>query len=155
MLGTLQDVYLHAMTFRTFALLATLALSGCGSDATPSGTSILVANVEDDLPEAQRGALAGAQAGAPVSIAFPDGEGSVEIVTTAAPTMMRTIEVRVADAGGYEISAELVGQPTNAGTVEAPVHTRIVLVTRRRSSLTGSSMGQMSIRVSPTGAERI
>lgn len=149
-----------------------LVLAACGSDVTPTGTSILVANVEDDLAQERRSALVGVLTADPVTIAFPDGETSVDVIVTSAregtrtangitadlaavPGILRSIEVRVAEPGGYELSAELVGNPTNSGTADSPVHTRIVQVTRRRAGLSGTSMGQMSLRVRPSGVERL
>ncbi len=154
-------------------LALVLALGGCGSEETPSGTQILLVDVEEDLPHERRSALVGVLSADPATITFPDGEGSVSVVVMSArqgtrtetggitadlsqePNILRSIEVNVVDAAGYELSAALAGQPTNAGTADAPEHTRIVQVTRRRSGLTGTSTGQMSLRVQPSGVERL
>jgi hypothetical protein len=108
----------------------------------------------------------------PVEVSFPDGEGRVEVRTrsgrmsVASPdgtrqvrtdgplTHIRSIEVRVVDAAGYAITAEVVGNPTNSGTVEVPIHTRLVRVTRTKSGLTGTSMAQMTIEVQPESVTR-
>lgn len=146
--------------------------SACGSPETPADTEILAANVEDDLPQDTRRWLVGVLRQDPVRVSFPDGEGTVEVEvisarnatetggqrsvdTTSEPSYLRSIHVRVVDAAGYELSAALLGSPTNEGTTEAPRETRIVQITRQKSGLTGTSMAQMSIRVRPTGAERI
>jgi hypothetical protein len=63
--------------------------------------------------------------------------------------------VEVVDAGGYEVSATLLGRPTNQGTVERPVHTRMVQVSRTRSGLTGTSTSQMTLRITPADVTAI
>jgi len=71
------------------------------------------------------------------------------------PSYLRAVSIQVVDAAGYELSAALVGRPTNAGTVESPVHTRIVQITRHKSGLFGQSGGQVSVRVRPGRVERL
>ena len=132
----------------------------------------MLANVEDDLAPETRSSLVGVLEAPPVRIAFPDGETSVDVVVTSArgatridggmtvdmqsePRYLRAIRIDVADAGGYDITASVVGNPTNVGTVEAPIESRLVQITRRKSGLFGSKMGQMSVRVRPGHAERI
>ena len=158
---------------RLFAslLLALALVTGCGDPPTPAGTQILSVNVEEDLKPDQRKALLGVLTMPSVAVEFPDGKGSVEVEVVAArmtkevdgksvadlkaePGYLRTINVKVKDAAGYVTTAALVGNPENLGTVEAPVHARLVQITRKKSGLTGSSMSQMTLKVSPRGVER-
>lgn len=147
-------------------------LIACGSAATEPATQVLLAEIEGDLPHDQRRNLVGVLHGEPVEIAFADGEGRVQVLVDTArmgrregdrvevdmqapPTHLRSVEVKVLDAAGYAITAEVVGNPTNAGSVERPEHTRIVQVTRRKSSLCGESMAQMSLQIQPDGVTRL
>jgi hypothetical protein len=154
------------------SFLFAVLLSACGSEATEQGTSLLLAELEGDLPEEERSRLVGSVTADPVEIEFPDGEGRVEVVVVTTqvgtdgesgpelsaespPAYLRSIEVRALDAAGYAMSAALVGNPTNAGTTESPIHTRLVQITRTKSGLTGSSMSQMTLRVDIIGVTRI
>jgi hypothetical protein len=149
-----------------------LALAGCGSEATEAGTSLLVANVEEDLPHEQRSTLIGVLIAEPVRIAFPDNQGNVDVIVTSAresvrteaglsadlsrpPNILRSIEVNAAETDGYTLTAQLIGNPTNAGTEDAPIHTRLVRITRTKSGLMGTESAQMTLRVRPSGVERI
>ena len=153
-------------------IIALALLFGCGPPATPTGQDILVGNVEADLKPEDRKALVGAVHMPVAGITFPDGQGSVDVEVIVArgatrdgdkmtvdlqrePTFMRSILVKVKDAAGYQISAQLVGNPVNVGTAESPIHARIVQITRQKSGLFGSSMAQMSLRASPRGVERL
>jgi hypothetical protein len=153
------------------AVIAVL-LGGCGTSATPPGQEILAANVEQDLKPEQRKALVGVLHMPVVSIAFPDGQGSVEVEVIAArgprregeetvadlklePAFVRSVLVHVKDAAGYARSAEVIGNPVNIGTADSPIHARLVQITRRKSGLLGKSMAQMTVRASPRGVERL
>jgi hypothetical protein len=152
-------------------LLALVLVTGCGDPPTTAGTKILSANVEEDLKPDQRKALLGVLTMPSVLVEFPDGKGSVEVEVVAArmtkeadgktvaelkdePGYLRTIDVKVKEAAGYVISAAIVGNPENLGTVELPIHARLVQITRKKSGLTGSSMSQMTLKVSPRGVDR-
>jgi hypothetical protein len=158
---------------RKLLALASLGLLlGCGSAPTPAGKEVLVANVEQDLKPDQRRALIGILHMPVKTIAFPDGQGSVDFEVIAArgarfegekmiadlavePAFVRTGLVKVRDAAGCEISAEVVGNPENVGTADAPIQARLLKVTRRKSGLFGSSVAQMTVRASPRGVERL
>ena len=157
-------------------LLASVALTvalitGCGEPPTPAGTQILLANVEEDMKPDQRKALVGVLTMPSVTIGFPDGQGSVDVEVVAArmtkeangtmvadlkdePGFLRSINVVVKDAAGYEISAALVGNPENLGTEGAPIHARLVQITRTKAGLASRSMAQMTLKVSPRGVDR-
>ena len=155
-----------------FVIFALALLLGCGPAATPAGQDVLVANVEEDLTPEQRKALVGALHMPVAAITFPDGQGSVEVEVIAArgatrdgngmtvdlqrePAFLRSIRVRVKDAAGYQITAQVVGNPVNVGTAESPIHARLVQITRKKSGLFGSSMAQTSFRATPRGVERL
>jgi hypothetical protein len=106
-----------------------------------------------------------------VTMEFPDGQGKVDVEVVAArmakevdgkraadlaqePGYLRSINVTVKDAAGYQITAALIGNPENIGTVEAPVHARLVQITRTKKGLTSSSLAQMTVKVSPRGVDR-
>ncbi|MBL8741889.1 MAG: hypothetical protein JNK04_12365 [Myxococcales bacterium] len=142
-------------------VLVGLLVMGCGDAATPAGTQILSANVEADLQPGQRKSLVTVPGAPPSTVEFPDAQGSVEVEVVAASTdpgrdagYLRSIVVKVKDAAGYQISAQMIGNPENLGTEEAPMHARLVQVTRRKGSAGGSSMAQMTLKVSPRGVER-
>src|SRR5688500_17284097 len=129
------------------AMVAAALLTACGGSGTEAGTRILAADVEDtDVPPEVLRTLVGVIA-SEHEVQFPDGEGKVRVrvrngraadtsqgdVRVPGPEAtlyLRSINVEVVDAGGYEMSATLLGNPTNAGTVERPVHTRMVQVSR-------------------------
>jgi hypothetical protein len=142
---------------RHLLALALVSLSGCGSEGTAADTRILLANVEDsDIPADVRSTL-GATEESEHEVRFPDGDGVLRFVVSHARAQndgryLRTIAVVVVSSGGYELSAEVISAPTNAGTVESPVHTRLVQITRQKSGLTGTTMGQMTVRVAPESA---
>lgn len=145
-------------------------LSACGGSATPPDTTVLVANVEEeDVPPDVRRTLVGVIR-QQHTVRFPDGEGTMELEVAHgratdnsdgtirvpgddAVLYLRSITVVVKDAAGYEIDAQLMGNPTNQGTAERPVHTRLVQITRTRSGLTGTSTSTMTVQVTPTEVE--
>ena len=164
------DDHPHMLARTISVSLAVLA--ACGSAATAPGTEVLLANVEEDLPADQRRRLVGVITADPVQITFPDGEGKVEVIVGTArmaaptaegmrvdlstpPTYLRSLQVQVVDAAGYEISAALVGNPVNTGTAERPEHTRTIQGPRRRSTRCGTEMSQMSLRAQPEGVTRL
>lgn len=152
-------------------VIALALISGCGDPPTPAGTQILAANVEEDLKPEQRKALVGVLSMPVVTVEFPDGAGSVDVEVVAArmakvdgdkmsadlatePGYLRSIVVKVKDAAGYEMSAQVIGNPENLGTEAAPIHARLVQITRHKKSIGGTSMAQMTVKASPRGVER-
>ena len=154
----------------TLTLLAAFLASACGPTPTPNDTVILTANVEEtDVPPDIRRTLVGVIT-REHELSFPDGEVDLELevahgratdiegddeATPDGPRYLRSIVVRVANAEGYAVRAELIGMPTNRGSNAEPVHTRLVQVTRERGGLTGSSTAQMTLQITPETADAI
>ncbi len=154
--------------FRPFALA--LCLIACGSPATAPDTQILVADVDDtDVPPDTLRTLIGVIE-KKHDVVFPDGTGKLEVVVTHgraadkshgdirvpgddARLYLRAITVRVVDAGGYELGASLLGDPTNTGTEDKPIHTRMVQIKRMRSTLFGTEAATLTARVTPLTLE--
>ena len=152
------------------ALVLAAILSACGPAATANDTVILTANVEDtDVPPDIRRTLVGVIT-REHEVSFPDGEVDLELevahgratdiqgddeVTADGALYLRSIVVRVADAEGYAVRAQLIGTPTNRGSVAEPVHTRLVQITREKGGLTGRSSAQMTLQITPETADAI
>ncbi|MGE0789930.1 MAG: hypothetical protein AB7S26_29925 [Sandaracinaceae bacterium] len=140
---------------RALVLLASFALAACGG-GTAAGTELLDLDASSDMPAEHRPAEPPPEG--VVEVVDGPGEGSrieFAIAAIAVPDggrYVHHVRVSVEDSGGWELSASAVGGPTNGGTVEAPIHQRIILVTATKSGVTGSESHQASYRVSADGS---
>lgn len=154
---------------RALLLLLVLFAAAC-TKATPPDTRVLEADLQhEDIPPETLKTLIGIIE-KKHEVKFPDGEGTVEVIVSYgraadlssgqprvpgadARLYLRTINVLVVDAAGYELGASLLGVATNVGTEAAPIHARMVQIRRHKAGLTGSKSATMSVRVTPETLE--
>ena len=134
------------------AIALTLVMSGC-NDAPVAGTVLLDADLSSETEGATVNPTTAAH-----EAELPLG-GRVEVRSHLASDAeggqyITQIEVVVVDAAGFEMSAELQGNPVNEGTgTGAEVRmARTVMVSQDKAGLTGTTRGQTSIRVRSDGS---